>query len=175
MQASLVPRARLPLLIVALGLFGCDDPPTCDIAGAIDGAITSEIAWSLEGEQSCGLADAAALSPDGTALVFLDGAAGSYQQFIVFVDSPELGVAEFPGQVLFVTPDDLWDSGVDTCTVVLTNYTVEPWSLVDFVQIEGIVNCAGPLVSASGGADITLTTMGITGHILDQKATFQNL
>jgi hypothetical protein len=165
------------LLAAALlmGVSGCDDPPTCSVIGSVDGSVTGDIDWKLEGADTCGMSDPGGLNPEGSALVFVARGEGSYQQLIVLVDSPVLGVADFPGQVFFVTPDDLWDSGPAACTIVLTTYTVEPWSRVDFVEFEGIVDCPNPLVSAAGDEGLTLTTIGVSGHIHDQQLSFQNI
>jgi hypothetical protein len=144
---------------------------TGNLAGAIDG----EVAWSLEGTDSCGIGDASSIAADSSALVFIARSPDTYRQLIVLVESPILGVAEFPGQVLLVTPSNLWDSGAGACTVVLTNYVVEPWSRTDFVELEGIVDCPDQLVSASGGEGVTVSTMGFTGHIFNEQLAFENI
>lgn len=162
-------------LAVALAVTGCDDAPTCGVTGNLGGAINGDVLWSLEGTDNCGIGDASSIAADSSALVFVARTPDTYRQLIVLVESPVLGVAEFPGQVLLVTPNNLWDSGAGACTVVLTNYTVEPWSRTDFVELEGIVDCPAPLISASGGEDIVLSTMGISGHVYDEPLSFDNI
>jgi hypothetical protein len=163
------------LSLIPFALTGCDDAPTCGILVTLGGAVDADVDWSLEGTENCGLGDVSSVDADSSALVFIGRTADSYQQMIVLVDSPVLGVAEFPGQVLFVTPTDLWDSGASACTVVITTYTVEPWSRIDFVEIEGIVDCPAPLAAVGGGPALELTTMGISGHVHNEQRTFENL
>jgi hypothetical protein len=161
--------------VLPLGALGCDDPPTCGVQVTISGAINGEVPWDLSGAEYCGMADASTIADEASALVFVARDGENYQEFIVIAESPVLGVANFPGQVLFVTPDNIWDSGPSACDVVITNYTHEDWSRTDFVEFEGVVDCPGPLVSAGGGENLTMTTMGIRGHVYDELLSFENI
>lgn len=167
-----------PLVLAAalpLAALGCDDPPTCVAQVNLSGAIDGEVMWDFEGTQHCGLADASVIAEESSALVFMARDGETYQQFIVIAESPVLGVANFPGQVMFVTPDQIWDSGPSACEIVMVKYEREDWSKIDFVEFEGAVDCPGPLAPVGGGEDISITTMGIRGHVFDEQLSFENL
>jgi hypothetical protein len=134
------------------------------------------LSWNLAGKDQCGLADASVLGDGAEALVFVDRSSESPIQFIISVIGGLPAVGEYTGQVLFVTPDGLWQSTADACTVVVTAREHEDWSRIDFIAIEGVVDCPGGLQSASGAmSDLTMSTMGYSGHIYDERLDFENL
>jgi hypothetical protein len=116
------------------------------------------------------------LSAGTEALVFVDRSGEQPLQFIVAVPGGLPAVGEYAGQVVFVTPSGLWQSDTDACTVIVTSREREDWSRVDFIAIEGVVDCPGGLQSVSGTQqDIIMTTMGYDGHIHDARLDFENL
>ncbi len=173
--AMLATRAMLAIALV--GSTGCDDEPTCSMLVSLSGGLSGDLAWSLSGPDQCGLADASVLGDGAEALVFVDRSGESPLQFIISVTGGLPAVGEYVGQVLFVTPDGLWQSAADACTIVVTEREHEEWSRIDFIALEGVVDCPGGLQSASGVAtpDITMTTMGFRGHIHDVRSSFENL
>jgi hypothetical protein len=171
---SLAMRAMLAIALV--GTTGCDDEPTCSLLVNLSGGLSGDLAWNLAGKDQCGFADASVLGDGAEALVFVDRSGESPLQFIISVTGGLPAVGEYVGQVLFVTPDGLWQSAADACTVIVTEREHEAWSRIDFVALEGVVDCPGDLQSASGAAqDITMSTMGFRGHIHDERSSFENL
>lgn len=178
MRSPRLARAVVPvaLILALVSATGCDDDPTCELLVNVSGALTGDLDWGLSGSDQCGLADASVLADGAEALVFVDRSGEAPLQFIIAVTGGLPVVGEYLGQVLFVTPDGLWQSGADACTVVVTSREHEDWSRIDFIAIEGVVDCPGGLQSASGAmADLTMTTMGITGHVFDARLDFDNL
>jgi hypothetical protein len=168
--------ALVASFVALIGVTGCDDEPTCDVTVNVSGALTGELSWALSGRDQCGLADASVLSEGAEALVFVDRSGDAPLQFIVSVPGGLPAVGEYTGQVLFVTPDGLWQTSANACTVVVTSREREDWSRIDFISIEGVVDCPGTLQSASGDMeDLTISTMGYGGHIWDERLDFENL
>lgn len=166
----------LALVVALVGATGCDDEPTCEVQVNVSGALAGDLSWGLSGKDQCGLADASVLADGAEALVFIDRSGEAPLQFIISVPGGLPAVGEYVGQVLFVTPDGLWQSAADACTVVVTSREHEDWSRIDFIAIEGVVDCPGGLQSASGGmSDLTMSTMGYSGHIYDERLDFDNL
>lgn len=160
----------LPLIVT-----GCDDPPTCALLASVSGAISGDANWALEGADNCGIGDPANVAPGGSVLVYVARDGDVYQQIIITSATPAWAAGEFTGDVLFVTPDDLWQSAAGACTIVLTKWDVEPWSRIDFVQYEGVVDCPDPLISQTGAAPLQITTMGIIGHVWNEQLPFDNI
>jgi hypothetical protein len=168
--------ALVSLVIALVGSTGCDDEPTCDVLVNLSGGLSGDLAWSLAGRDQCGLADASVLSDGSEALVFVDRSGEAPLQFIIAVTGGLPAVGEYMGQVLFVTPDGLWQSAADACTIIVSSRQHEEWSRIDFIELEGVVDCPGGLQSASGATqDITMSTMGYSGHIHDARLSFENL
>lgn len=173
-SAPLCPTTALIVVSLALGAMGCDAPPTCEVLGELEGAVTAPLDWSLEGAASCGLARTSAFEAEGPVLVFLPVSEETVE-LIVKIETTEIGVGEFPAQVLFVIEGELFESEPQGCTVVLTSYSVEPWSKTDFIVFEGIVDCPAPLAAASGGASLTMATTGLSGRFLDKELSYEYL
>lgn len=169
--------ARATVLAVALvGATGCDDEPTCDVLVNLSGGLSGDLSWGLAGRDQCGFADASVLAEGAEALVFVDRSSGDPLQFVVAVTGGLPAVGEYVGQVVFVTPDGLWQSAADACTIVVTSREHEDWSRIDFVAIDGVVDCpAGLQSAASGVGDITMSTMGYSAHLHDVRLDFDNL
>ena len=80
------------------------------------------------------------------------------------------------GQVLVVTAEDIWQSQPDACTVVVNASETEDWSKIDFVKLDGVVDCPDPLQSLSGSSSpVTMTTLGFDGHLFATTLEFENL
>jgi hypothetical protein len=166
----------LALLVALVGATGCDDEPTCDLLVNLSGALSGDLAWVLAGRDQCGFADASVLAEGAEALVFIDRSGEAPLQFIISVTGGFPSVGEYAGQVLFVTPEGLWQSDVGACTVIVSAREHEDWSRIDFVTIEGVVDCPDGLQSVAGAMpDITMSTMGYSGHIQDVNLDFDNL
>jgi hypothetical protein len=176
-RGSLLSLASRALLVIALvGVTGCDDEPTCSLIVNLSGGLSGDLAWSLAGADQCGFADATVLGDGVEALVLVDRSGESPLQFILAVEGGLPAVGEYTGQVLFVTPDGLWQSAADACTIVVSSREHEDWSRIDFVAIEGVADCPDGLQSASNATpDITMSTMGYRGHIHDVRSNFENL
>jgi hypothetical protein len=168
------PRA-LVLAFALLGITGCDEDPNCTLLVNVSGGLSGELSWDLSGSEQCGLADASSLTAGARALVIMDRAPDSFVQFIVMVPQGLPAAGTYMGQVLLVTPDDIWQSDADACTVVVASSETEDWSKIDFVQLDGVVDCPGPLVSQSGSEPVTMTTLGFGGHLFVTNLPFENL
>jgi hypothetical protein len=169
-------RAAFVLALALLGTTACDDEPTCTMLVELSGGLSGNLTWNLAGTDQCGFADADSVEEGSRAMVIMDRTGDGYIQFIILVREGLPAVGMYSGQVLIVTPDDIWQSGSDACTVVVSSSEVEDWSKIDFVQLDGVVDCPDPLPSLSGASPpVTMTTMGYKGHLFAKTLQFENL
>ena len=160
-------------LLLLTAIPGCDDEPTCVLSTTLAGGYDGALDWNLEGRGSCGFADATNISPNSTMIAFVDDSTGVSQNFYIVAETPILGAANFPGQVLFFVGDNFWESGASNCTVSLVTFESENWSRIDFANVRGTVECDGPLVSASPEhEDITMTSVLFSAHIHRELLSF---
>jgi hypothetical protein len=167
--------AVLALVVALIGLIGatgCDDDPTCHLLVNLSGGQSGELAWSLAGTDQCGLADAAVLADGAQALVFVDRSSDTPLQFFISVVGGLPAVGTYMGQVVFVTPDGIWQSDVDACTVEVVTREREDWSRTDFIMINGVVDCPGGLQPVGGGTTVTMSTMVYSGHVYNETLDF---
>ena len=158
--------------VLALALFsslGCNDEPDCALIAGFTGDFSGSAEWALTGEESCGLIDlpAAGGTPRST-IAFIKGS----EYFLVGVNTPLLDIGTYFGQVTFVTTQGhIWTSGVSDCVVEISEFELEEWTQLNFISIQGTIECADPLTSATAGP-LTVTNGAFRGHIYDKFVAF---
>lgn len=182
--ARAVTSPRLLTLGLALGLAaaivpstGCDDEPTCVVATTFTGGYASPVRWSLSGRDSCGVGSPVNLDPNGSALVFVNRDTAVVQHLILVPNTriPQVGV--YPGRILLIAAGNIWDSGAGACTIEITRFEYEDWTLIDFINISGQAVCTNALVSASPEIeDASLTeVIQFDAHLHDEQLPFEFL
>ena len=156
---------RALALLPVLTLTGCNDDPECSLDAVLAGGYDGTLAWDLAGENDCGFADASPVQPGLLAVSFVDTAAGVPQNLSIVPVTSTLTIGTFPAEVFFRVSNTVWESGSNNCQVTFTNFTPENWSVVDFYDIEGALQCTGPL-TADGSDPVTVTgAITFSAHI----------
>lgn len=152
---------HITVALALLILSKCNEEPTCTVAGALSGSYEGVLAWDMSGRESCGITDATSVGSN-SAFVFQDDDSGLTQSLYVVPENPVLAVGTFPARVLFVLPQNFWDSQASGCEVEVTRFETEEWSRIDFFRVEGRVTCTAPLRSVSPDYDDVTVVEGIS-------------
>jgi hypothetical protein len=160
-----------------LSIMGCDDEPTCVMATSLTGGYTDVMRWNLSGRDSCGVGSPANLDPNGSVLVFVNKT-GPVTQHLFLV--PETGIPQvgvYPGRILLIAGGNIWDSGAGNCTIQITRFEFEEWSLINFINITGQAVCTTPLISSSPAIDDASFTevLQFSAHLHDEQLSFEFL
>jgi hypothetical protein len=155
-----------------LVLPGCDEPPDCRLQVGISGATEGAAEWSLVGEDKCGFISTASLGTSGAAISFSKGS----DQFILVIDTLVPDVGLYVGEAIFLSGGFIWQSPAETCSVMITEFEFEGWSLRDFISIKGTFQCEQPLVATDPMVDdLVLSTLAFEGHLYDELVSAPNL
>ena len=169
--------AKVTLAAAILSTTGCDDEPTCVISTSLTGGYTSPVRWSLSGRDSCGVGSPANLDPDGSALVFVNNTEAVTQHLFLVPETgiPQVGV--YPGRILLIAGGNIWDSGPGNCSIEISRFEYEDWSLIDFINISGRAVCTSPLISSSPAIDDASFTevLQFDAHLHDEQLPFEFL
>lgn len=153
------------LLVLVPGTLGCDDPPECRIEVGITGDITGNANWDRRGADDCGFIDPAPLGFTGVAMVFVR----HEEQFVLLMDTPIPEVGNYQGSIIALLDGQTWRSEVGACSVVVSKFDLEGWSLQDFIRIRGTFDCPDPLTA--GASEMQLSVLSFDGFLYDEIAS----
>ncbi|NVB41724.1 hypothetical protein G6O69_28075 [Pseudenhygromyxa sp. WMMC2535] len=151
-------------------LTGCGSPD-CSVEMPLSGSIEGVVAYASRGDDFC---QQTRFSADGIIALELYrelsvGFTG-VESLQVNLMASELSKGVFPALVSFPEGSRTFTTPGYDCTLTVTEFETENWTVTDFVVFTGVLQCPDPVPMVAGSAEVTLAPTLVEGRMLDEEA-----